>query len=120
MCITIVKTKNEIPYDITRPIEEQIRGSKQVVINYEPNDPSIEHFLNEVERICQNGIACSLNIKVIHNNYINGARTSKKSKQLEMELRLNDIVKIMSTSFYNNDKKLEELANLCLNRKYNE
>lgn len=120
MCIKIVKTKGEIPYDVTKPIEEQVRGSKQVIINYEPNDPSIERFLNEVERVCQTGVSCNLNIKVVHNNYLNGAKTAKKSKHLEMELRLNDIVKMMSTSFSNNDKKLEELASICLNRKCNE
>lgn len=113
MCIKIVRSKGEVSYNTERPLEEQLRGSKQIVINYEPCDPTIDKFLDEVERLCKNGITAKLNIKFNHNNNLAGARTSKKMAMLSKELDFNEIIKLMVTAQAEADKKLKELSGIC-------
>lgn len=117
MCIKIISLNESLPYDLNKPLEEQIRGAKQVVINYEPNDPSIEKFLDEVERVCQNGIGCQFGISVVHNNHLFGAKIKKKAAFLENGLNVNDLIKMMALEHSEIDRKLEALANFCTQRK---
>lgn len=111
MCIKIVRTKEEVKYDSSMPLEEQIRGSKQIVINYEPNDTSVGVFLGEINRLCKSGISANLNIKVINNNFIAGAMVKKQVNEVAEDLEINDLIKLMVTSHSETDKKLEELEN---------
>jgi hypothetical protein len=116
MCIKIVRLKDEIEYDSRKPLEDQIKGSKQVIVNYEPSDPSIGHFLNEVERLCKMGVSASLNIKFNHNNNLDGARTSKRMSKLSKDLDLNQFIKMVATLQHAADQKLEEISEFCLKR----
>lgn len=116
MCVKIVRLKETKPYDVNRPLEEQLRGSKQVVVNYEPKDPSIDRFLTEVERLCKNGVTASLNIQFNHNNYVKGKRLQKEVQKLAEDLDLNEVIKFMVTAQAEADKKIEEMLQLCLNR----
>jgi hypothetical protein len=113
MCIKIIRAEDEIKYDINKPLEEQIRGSKQIVVDYEPNDPSLEKFLDEIERFCQTGISRTFNIKVNHNSSIMGAKVKNKMKMYSKDLELNEVIKSLVNSFSNTDKKLEEIAEMC-------
>lgn len=114
MCVKIVRAKGEVEYDMSRPLEEQIRGSKHIVINYEPNDASVDKFLSEIDRFCQNGINANLNIKVIHNNHIAGAMVKKQVVGITKGLEFNALIKLMALAHAESDRKLEELAQYCM------
>lgn len=116
MCIKILKSEEEVSYDANRPLEDQIKGSKQIVVNYEPCDPSIDTFLDEVERLCKNGITASLNIKFNHNNHLNGAKMGKEMAKLSKDLDLNEVIKLMVTAQADVDKKLGEMSGICLDK----
>ena len=120
MCIKIVKLKEEVSYDSNKPLEEQIKGSKQIIINYEPKDLSVDKFLDEVERMCKNGISASLNIKFNHNNHIAGAKAKKKVAKLSKDLNINELVKAVVSAHADADKKLEEIAQSCAGKRLNE
>lgn len=109
MCIKIVKAEKEIPYDIGRPLEDQLIGSSQVIVDYQPFDESIDSFLKEVERIVKNGISANLSIRVLHNNHIFGFKVKQKLKSATNNMVLNDIIKLMVLSQIKTDKKFEEL-----------
>ena len=114
MCIRIINNQGEISYNMTRPLDEQIRGSKQVIIDYKPEDPSVDKFLDEVERLCKHGVSASLNIRFNHNDNLAGARIKKKMGGLEVDLDINELIKLMATAHKETDKKLEELVNYCM------
>lgn len=116
MCIKIVRTKEEFSYDPSKPIEDQIKGSKQILIDYKPNDTSLEKFLDEVERICKSGFSAHMNIKVVHNNFVKGMRVKKRTGQLSNGIDLNDVMKKMALMQSDMDKHLEELSNICFKK----
>lgn len=113
MCIKIIRADNEVKYDISIPLEDQIKGSKQIVVDYEPNDPSLGKFLGEIERFCKTGINRNLNIKVKHNNSVMGSKIRSRMKEFANDLNLNEIIRFLSLTYSETDKKLEELANMC-------
>lgn len=114
MCIKIVRSKKEVSYDMNIPLEDQIKGCKQVVVNYEPKDPAMDKFIGEVERLCKKGISTKLNIEFNHNNFLLGAKTGKQLAKLAKQLELNEVIKFMVNSYAESDKKLEEIANYCM------
>lgn len=120
MCIKIIKLKEEVSYDTNKPLEEQLVGSKQIVVNYEPRDPSIDKFLDEVERMCKNGVSASLNIKFNHNNFLAGAKIKKEIIKLSKDLDVNELIKAVVSAHAEADKKLEEMAETCLGKRCNE
>ena len=120
MCIKIIRAEDEIKYDINRSLEEQIVGSKQITIDYEPNDPSLGKFLCEIERFCKTGIGRTFNIKVKHNNNVMGAKVKSKMKEFANTLDVNELIKSLALSYSEADKKLEELAIICTNGYKNE
>lgn len=116
MCIKIVYSNHESSYDMNESLEKQLVGSKQVVVNYEPNDPSIEKFFDEMEKFCQNGIACNVNLKVLHNDQLIGQRYKNQAIRAEKDLKVNELIRMMANCHAETDKKLEELANICLGK----
>lgn len=110
MCVKIIKNECEIEYNPSRPLEEQIKGSTEVIVNYQPSDKSINDFLAEVQRYSKVGISAELNIKVIHNNDISGFKLRKQLKKALNDIKLNEIIKIMVISHTEMDDKLGELA----------
>lgn len=120
MCIKIVRAKSEVEYDMSIPLEEQIKGSNKIVINYEPKDPSVDKFMSEIERFCKTGISAKLNIQVMHNNHLIGAMIQKRLVGVANDLRVNDLIKLMASAHAASDRRLEELANLCMDGNCNE
>jgi hypothetical protein len=116
MCVKIVRLKKETEYDQNSPIEEQIRGSKKIVINYKPEDPSLGHFLQEIEKLCKNGVTANLTIEVNHQNYLNGKKVQKRVSELSMDMDLNNVIKLLATSQHEMDRRLGEMSELCLKR----
>ena len=115
MCIKIIRAEDEIKYDISKPLEEQIVGSKQIVVDYEPNDPSLMKFLCEIERFCQTGVDRTFNIKVKHNNHVMGAKAKSRIAKYSDAMNVNELIKKMALSYAETDKRLEELATICVN-----
>jgi len=111
MCIKLVNDKEEKPYDMARPLEEQIQGCQLIVVNYAPFDKSVDCFLSEVERFAKTGIDAKLNIRVVHNDYIVGFKLKQKLNRASNDITLNEIIKLIVLSHVETDKKLEELAN---------
>jgi hypothetical protein len=116
MCIKIFNSANEVEYDMDKPLEDQVGQSNKIVIDYSLEDTSIEKFVDEVERICKNGVTCNLNIEVMTNSILKGAKVKRQTKALEFDLKLNDLIKLMTMTQFNADKKLEEMSELCLKR----
>lgn len=119
MCIKIVNDYEEISYDTSRPLEDQLKGSEQIIVNYEPFDKSVDHFLAEVDRIAKHGIVAKLDIKVIHNDHVFGFKVRQQLKKATNDITLNEIIKLMVLSHCSIDRKLEDLANK-FNGKINE
>lgn len=116
MCIKIVRSKDEISYDMSEPLEDQLKGSKQVIVNYEPKDPSIDKFLDEMERLCKKGISATVNIKFNHNNNLLGAKAKKEMNKLAKDLDINELIKMITVAQAEADKKLEEITKLCFEK----
>ena len=116
MCVKILTNTAEVSYDMQKPLEDQLKGSKKIVINYEPKDPSIDHFLNQMERLCKNGISAKVNIQFNHNNHLRGAKLQKEMTMAAGNLDMNEVVKLMALIQSTTDRCLEEMSNLCFKR----
>jgi hypothetical protein len=116
MCIKIITESSEIEYDANTPLEEQLAESNRIVIDYHPEDLSIDKFVGEVERICKNGVTCNLSIEVLTNNILRGAKVKKHAQALELDLKMNNLIKLMVMAQSHADKKLEEMSEMCLKR----
>jgi allophanate hydrolase subunit 1 len=115
MCIKIKWSDAEIKYDSEKPLEDQISGSKEVLIKYDPQDPDMDKFLSEMERLCSSGIGVGSDIKidVLHNNYLNGAKAMRQVKRLKKDLNLNEAIKLLTKLQSTTDKALQEISNYC-------
>lgn len=116
MCIRIVHENEEVKYDSSKPLEQQLHGSKSVIITYESKDSDINTFVDEVERLCRTGICINTDIKVIHNNHLKGIKAKKLMKRLTKDLDLNEAIKILVTMQSEMNKKLEMLSSFCTKR----
>lgn len=113
MCVKIFTKNVEKHYDTNKPLEEQLEGCKKIVVKYEPKDKSIPVFMKELERFAKHGIDAALNIQVIHNDNVSGAKTSKAVKKLKNDISVNELIKTFVLAHKEADKKLEELLNHC-------
>lgn len=115
MCIRIIGLDSDVKYNSEKPLEEQIVGSKEVVIKYDPKDTDIDKFLCEMERLCSNGVSLGtdLRVDVIHNNHLSGVKAKKQVKRLNKDLNLNEAIKLLTSLQSKTDKTLEELSNFC-------
>lgn len=116
MCITIFTSDEQRPYDMGHPLEEQLNGCKEITIDFRPHDPSVEKFLDEIERFASRGLTYKLNIKVIHNNEILGAKIKRQVKKVETSLTVNELIKLMALTYDIADRKLEEISNFCMEK----
>ena len=113
MCIKIVKEDSEISYDPQIPLENQIKDSEEIFINYNSKDESIGKFLSEMERICAIGINLNVKINFVNTNSIEGARTKRKVKKIKKDLNINEAIKLLTSLQLKTDKTLQELAVFC-------
>ena len=113
MCVKIVTAEEDHAFDVSRPLEEQVIGCKQIIVNFVPHDPQVEKFLDEIERFTKTGVVCNLNIKVIHNNEILGAKAKRQTNQFKEDMSLNELVKMMALTYDRTDRALEEIFNMC-------
>lgn len=113
MCIKFINGNVNKNYDPSKPLEDQIDGFQDIMVDYDPQDSSIELFLKEIQRIIKTGLKANFNIKVQHNNNIFGFKVKKKLQKANTDLVINDIIKMMVLGYSNTDKKLEELSTTC-------
>jgi len=117
MCVKFKKSSREIAYKTEEPLELQLVGASEVFVDYKPRDPSITKFVKEMERMTKQGLDEYPQITVRHNNHITGARIKKKIEKISNDITLNKLMKLMAKSHYETDKKLEEMVNICIDRK---
>jgi hypothetical protein len=113
MCIKIFYSQDSKVYDAKEPLTDQLRGCKEIIIDYDSKDSSIDTFMDEVEKLCDSGLSMKLNIRVLHKNQIKGAATKRRVTRLSFQTELNDFIKMMALSHAEADKKLEELSEMC-------
>jgi len=113
MCVKILYADHEVSYDMNKPLEDQLVDSAEIVVGYDPEDPAIGKFFTEMERVCQTGVSCDVNIKVVHNNHLSGARANRQAKKLNVELEVNNLIKAMVLSHSEVDRKLKNLTKIC-------
>lgn len=119
MCIKIVNNSTITAYREDLPLEAQILGAQEIIVDYSPQDSSIDTFLNEISRICESGNSLDLKINVIHNDNLMGAKAKKVVTKLEKQLQINEFIKNMVKLQQNADRELESIATLCLRRMKN-
>lgn len=100
-------------YDMTKPLEPQIAGCEEVVINYEPNDIALDKFLQEMDKCAKTGIDFNFSIKCIHNNYLNGKKTEKIANKIVGDMNVNELMKLLVLNHANTDQKLEDMIKIC-------
>jgi hypothetical protein len=117
MCITIVRSHEEVEFEPSQPLEYQVRGAKQVVISYDPDDNGIRSFMEQMDRIVKTGVSCQMNIKVNNNSYLNGQKLDRQLKKLSVDLDVNEVVKVLVNNHLETDRKLNEISEMCLKEK---
>lgn len=116
MCVKLIKAKQEIPYDMGVPLEDQIKGCSKVIVDFRPNDPQLEKFMDEIERFAETGLSFKFNVQVIHNAQILGAKIKKQVKKVQKDLSVNELIKLMALAFDNSDRKLSEISEMCMGK----
>ena len=111
MCVEIIKSEEQQSYKPEFPFQEQICGCQEVLIDCHPDCPKVARFLDEVEKICKNGQTLPIHIKLADNSNL---KLFKKTKQLNNDLLINDIIGQTVLIHKNTDNKLKELSELCL------
>jgi hypothetical protein len=114
MCVEIIKSEDQQSYKPELPFDAQISGSQEVLIDCNPDCPKVAKFLDEVEKICKNGQTLPIHIKLANNSDLN---LFKKTKQLNNDLLINDIIGQTVLIHKHADIKLKELSELCLKGK---
>lgn len=116
MCVKIICNDHEHEFDPNEPLENQIVGAKEVLVNYSPMDYKIPFFMKELDRLCNNGISCKLSFKFKSNNNLEGFRIERQLEKIKHNFELNEIVKNLVSMYDKTDKKLEEISNGLLGK----
>lgn len=116
MCIKIVGTHGESEFEPSELLEYQVKGAKQIVIDYSPDDDRIQSFMDQMDRIIKNGVGCQMNIRVNSNNSFVGHQFKKKMEEASKDLNLNEVIKTMVSNHSEIDRRLGELSQICLEK----
>ena len=111
MCVEIIKSEDKQSYRPELPFEQQFVGSEEVLIDCTPECPKVIKFLDEVEKVCKNGQSLPIQIKLANNSNL---KLFGKTKKLNEDLLLNDIIRQAVLIHENADSKLRELSEICL------
>ncbi len=117
MCVKFKKDCSEILYDIEQPLELQMEGAQEVLVDYKPRDASVIKFVKEIERMTKEGLEEYPQITVKANDHFTGAKMKKKVDKISYDITLNKLMKLMALTHYETDRKLEEIATMCVDRK---
>ena len=114
MCIKIVRTHEENEFDPKLPLEYQVKGARQVIIDYAPDDDRIQAFMDQMSRIVRTGVSCQMNIQVKSNNLLKGYQFERQMAKASSDLDLNEAIAMLVDTHSATDKKLCELQQMCL------
>jgi len=120
MCVKIICTDHEHEFNPSEPLENQLSGAHEVIVSYDPLDPKIASFIGQVELMVKNGVSCEANIKFNANNYLNGMKLERHIDKLKLALETNEVVKNLTKIHASTDRRLREIAEMCLTGKTNE
>lgn len=118
MSVKIFYSEKIATYNPEESLSAQLKGCKKVVIDYEPKDQSITKFVDEIERLCDKGNSTALNIDIVHNNHIMGARVKQRLQQAEVDTHINQLIKLLVVGHSEADKKLEQMITICTKERY--
>jgi hypothetical protein len=113
MCIRMIKDNIACSYDPSGSLVEQAKNCSEVIVDYEPGDVDVQHFLQEVQTCVANGTNLNLNVKVNYGNYLSGFKTKKELQSALNDISLNEVIKLIALSQHTAERKLEELSMLC-------
>lgn len=116
MCIKFLNANSSVKYDSSKSLEEQLKNSQKVVISYEPQDPDMDVFLQEMEKLAKNGVTCNVSFNLSHNNNIAGAKAKKQISRIKKDLNLNEAIKALVNIHSELDKRLESISVFCRER----
>ena len=116
MCIKIIGPECEKEFDGTEPLENQVAGAEKIVVSYDPLDIRICSFEGQLELMAKNGIDCSAEIEVKSNDYLEGMKLERRLAKLKKCLNTNVVIKELTKFHASADRKLNELADMCLGR----
>ncbi len=111
MCVEIFKFDAKQSYNAELPFEDQIKDSKEVLIDCSPDCPKVAKFLGEVEKVCKNGQSLPIKIKLADNTNF---KLFNKTKKLNTDLLINDIISHAVLLHKDTDAKLKELSEICM------
>lgn len=113
MSVQIIRSKEAIPFNPSIPLEEQVRGSKQIVIDYNPQDSSVTSFIEQFERLAKSGISCQMNIKFNCNHTLESYRAERQLEAISEEHEMNDVIKKIAEFSSHADRELSALSQMC-------
>lgn len=113
MCVTIVNDDSKIAYDAEKSLKDQVCDKSEVLIDYEPDDPSLKLFLEEITKYAKNGTDINLNIKFDCKNYLLAHKLKKEINSTLNDITINKFIKILTLTNVNISKKLEEISSIC-------
>lgn len=116
MCVKIISPEVTQEFNPAQLLELQTCGAKEILVNYDPSDNRINCFLNQMERICQNGIDFDVAIKVNPNNHMMGFLLKKKFEKIKHDIDINELAKELTNFHAIADRKLGELSDMCLGK----
>jgi hypothetical protein len=107
MCVEIIKPEETVSYRLDLPFQEQVCDSKEVLIDCDTNCEKVQGFLDEVQKACQCGQNIGFKIKLTN---LNDLQLFKKTKKLNNDLLVNDIIRHIVDVYNKTDNKLRELS----------
>lgn len=119
MCIRIIGIAESLEFNPSEPLENQIAGAQEIVVNYDPYDLKISSFVGQMELMVKNGISCTANIRVNPNNHLEGLKLERCLERIKRKLDVNEIAKNLVICHAETDSKLCELSEMCM-EKFNE
>lgn len=112
MCVKIICSDHEHEFNVSIPLELQVLGATEIVVSYDPLDPKIDSFVNEVERMIKAGISCNVDIKVKANNLLLGIKLERQMGKLKEKLDVNEVIKELCRSHSYACNRLDELSGM--------
>lgn len=119
MCVKIKKKNQTVNYDIDQPLERQLEGSEEIVVNYRSQkDPEVDRFLDEIEKSAKSGHLEHAGIKVVNNDNLPTVKAKKRVKKIQRHFQANELVQTLALSAFESDRKLDEISSLIKDRKH--
>lgn len=116
MCIKIICEENIQEFNPGEPLENQVAGAKEILVEYDELDPRIDHFMDGLECMANSGIGCNAEIKVDTKNKLNGIKLERALEKLKTKLEVNEVIKGLAKLHADTDQKLCEISDICLGK----